>query len=360
MSRERVPAVPQSAQNAAFLAVATAIALAMRLFLFPLESGDYQQFLHPWFEALRQNGGLAAVGLEIGDYTPPYFYVLALLTYLPVRDLFSIKAVSCAADVVLAVFAANLASGDRRLSQTWTAAYCAVLFLPSAFLNSAAWGQCDAMYVSALLAFVYYAWKGRDVAAAVSFGVSITLKLQAVFLAPLFLLLLLKKRLRWRSVLAVPAVYVAACLPAAAMGRNLWDLLTIYFRQAGQYNLLAMYLPNLYTWLGDSADPSIGRAGIFLAGGVVLCAVFSSGSGISRSRCRICWHWRSFLRCSPRFCFPTCTSGIITRPTCSASALRSISRKNGGCRLPCAFPPPMWCATTCSRRIFCLSSSSAC
>lgn len=35
-----------------------------------------------------------------------------------------------------------------------------------------------------------------------------------------------------------------------------------------------MYLPNLYTWLGDSADPSIGRAGIFLAGGVVLCAVF--------------------------------------------------------------------------------------
>lgn len=274
MSRERVPAVPQSAQNAAFLAVATAIALAMRLFLFPLESGDYQQFLHPWFETLRQNGGLAAVGLEIGDYTPPYFYVLALLTYLPVRDLFSIKAVSCAADVVLAVFAANLASGDRRLSQTWTAAYCAVLFLPSVFLNSAAWGQCDAMYVSALLAFVYYAWKGRDVAAAVSFGVSITLKLQAVFLAPLFLLLLLKKRLRWRSVLAVPAVYVAACLPAAAMGRNLWDLLTIYFRQAGQYNLLAMYLPNLYTWLGDSADPSIGRAGIFLAGGVVLCAVF--------------------------------------------------------------------------------------
>ena len=91
MNRERVPAVPQSAQNAAFLAVATAIALAMRLFLFPLESGDYQQFLHPWFETLRQNGGLAAIGLEIGDYTPPYFYVLALLTCLPVRDLFSIK-----------------------------------------------------------------------------------------------------------------------------------------------------------------------------------------------------------------------------------------------------------------------------
>ena len=66
MNRERVPAVPQSAQNAAFLAVATAIALAMRLFLFPLESGDYQQFLHPWFETLRQNGGLAAIGLEIG------------------------------------------------------------------------------------------------------------------------------------------------------------------------------------------------------------------------------------------------------------------------------------------------------
>lgn len=72
-----------------------------------------------------------------------------------------------------------------------------------------------------------------------------------------------------------PAVYLAACLPAAVMGRSLWELLTVYFSQAGQYNLLAMFLPNLYTWLGESTAAEISRAGVLLAGGVVLCAVFS-------------------------------------------------------------------------------------
>ena len=58
------------------------------------------------------------------------------------------------------------------------------------------------------------------------------------------------------------------------MGRSLWDLLTVYFSQAGQYSMLAMFLPNLYTWLGDSTAAEISRAGVMLAGGVVLCAVF--------------------------------------------------------------------------------------
>ena len=44
---------------------------------------------------------------------PPYFYILALLTYLPISDLFAIKMVSSAVDIVLAIFAANLAADGR-------------------------------------------------------------------------------------------------------------------------------------------------------------------------------------------------------------------------------------------------------
>ena len=217
----------------------------MRVFLFPIESGDYLQFLHPWYETLRENGGLLAIGMDIGDYMPPYFYILALLTYLPVRDLYAIKIVSSLVDLLLAVFAANLASDGKRFSRRWMAVYCVVLFLPSVFLNSAVWGQCDAIYVSALLAFLYYVHRGRSNAAVLAYSISFVFKLQAVFLAPLLLLLLLKRRVRWQSLWILPAVYLAACLPAAVMGRNLWDLLTVYFSQAGQYNLLAMFLPNL-------------------------------------------------------------------------------------------------------------------
>ena len=90
-------------ENILFLIVITFLAMAMRFFLFPIESGDYLQFLHPWYETLKENGGLLAIGMDIGDYMPPYFYILALLTYLPISDLFAIKMVSSAVDIVLAI-----------------------------------------------------------------------------------------------------------------------------------------------------------------------------------------------------------------------------------------------------------------
>ena len=257
-----------------FLAAITLVAMAMRVALFPIESGDYHQFLHGWFTQLKEAGGLGGIGLEIGDYMPPYFYILALLTYLPVDDLVSIKLVSCIADILLAALVFRLVRLRWRSPSYAAAAYCAVLFLPSVFLNSAAWGQCDAIFVSALLAFLYHADQGHSNRAVLWYAVSIIFKLQAVFLGPLVLYLLLKRRIRLRSVWIFPAVYLAACLPAALMGRNLWSLLTVYFAQAGQYNLLAMFLPNPYTWFGDSTSPALSRAGIFLAGGIVLCVLF--------------------------------------------------------------------------------------
>ena len=149
------PSMVEGLEDSIFLVLCTALAMMMRVYLFPIESGDYLQFLHPWYETLKENGGLLAIGMDVGDYMPPYFYLLALLTYLPIRDIFAIKALSSLADIVLAVFAANLVDFERKSRVKWTAAYCTVLFLPSVFLNSGVWGQCDAIYVSALLAFLY-------------------------------------------------------------------------------------------------------------------------------------------------------------------------------------------------------------
>lgn len=257
-----------------FLVFITMMAMLMRISLFPIESGDYHQFLHPWFVQLKEAGGLLGIGVEIGDYMPPYFYILALLTYLPVKDLIAIKLVSCIADIILASMVFRLVRLRWRNPGCATAAYCVVLFLPSVFLNSAAWAQCDAIFVSALLAFLYHASLNHSNRAVFWYAVAFVFKLQAVFLGPMVLYLLLKRRIYLRSIWIFPAVYLAACLPAAMMGRNLWDLLTVYFNQAKQYNLLAMFLPNPYTWFGDSTSPEISRAGVFLAGSIVLCTLF--------------------------------------------------------------------------------------
>lgn len=260
------------AENVFFLIAVTALAMLFRLKFFGYESSDYHQFLQGWFSFLRENGGLAAVGFNFGDYTPPYYYLLALLTYLPIRDLYLIKMLSCVFDIVLAYFVFRLV--DLKYNEFWgEMAYAITLFLPSVIINSSVWAQCDCMYTAALLATVYYLMTDRENRAMIAYGIAFVLKLQAVFLAPFLLLLLLRKKIRWRSVLIIPLVYVTAILPAVFLGRNFWELLTVYFRQAKEYNQLTMNLPNLYTWFPEHAPAWVGVAGVLFAGAVVLATI---------------------------------------------------------------------------------------
>ena len=58
------------------------------------ESGDYQLFLKDWFDYLKANGGIHALKSYVGDYNAPYVTLMALLTYLPIKSLYSIKIIS--------------------------------------------------------------------------------------------------------------------------------------------------------------------------------------------------------------------------------------------------------------------------
>ena len=261
-------------ENAAFLFLITVFALLMRFLLFPFESGDYHQFLQGWYTALKENGGFAAVGMNIGDYMPTYLYLLALFTYLPVSGLTAIKLISSVADLVLAVYVMQTVNLKFENKTYGVMAYALVLFFPSVFLNSAVWGQCDAIFTAALVACVYYLMQNQEGKAVTAFSIAFAFKLQAVFLAPFLLLLLLKQKIRLRTLLIIPLVYFVAIIPAAMMGRDFFDLITVYFSQAGQYSMIAMFLPNLYTWLPEDTPGYISKAAVILAGALVLISLF--------------------------------------------------------------------------------------
>ncbi|QNK39655.1 glycosyltransferase 87 family protein [Caproicibacter fermentans] len=257
------------AENIFFMVAVTVLAMAVRLRFFGYISSDYRQFLSGWFELLRQNGGLSAVGINFGDYTPAYYYLLALLTYLPFSGLHLIKALSCAGDVAAAYYVFRIV--DRKYGEFWgEIAYAVTLFLPSVILNSAVWAQCDSIYTAALLACICYLMEDRQYLAVTAFSIALAFKLQAVFLAPFLFVLLLKGRIKARCLLIPPLVYVISILPAAVMGRNFWELLTVYFRQSQEYNELTMNLPNLFTWFPADAPESVGRAAVLAAGALVL------------------------------------------------------------------------------------------
>lgn len=261
-------------QNAAVLAGLVVLAVLLRAALFPVKSGDYYQFLQPWFQQIRAGGGFSALAEPVGDYMPTYFYLMALLSYLPGPDLALIKFSSCAADFLLAFLVMRTVQAYRPGRFAGFAAFVAVLFFPPVFLNSAGWGQCDAMYICALLASFRACLHRRSWLAVLGFSIAFVLKLQAVFFAPFLLLLLLKRHLKWRSLLVLPAVYLAAILPAALLGRDFGEMLTVYIAQAGQYRMLCMGIPNLYAFIGENRSAELGRAGVALAAATVVLFLF--------------------------------------------------------------------------------------
>lgn len=261
------------------LVLISAIAIAVRTFFINVQSGDYVNFLGPWFDQIQQNGGLRALAVALGDYNVSYLFIIAVLTYLPFPSLYSLKAVSILGDFVMALFAGKVAcklTNDRRAGVLM---YALCLLWPEVVLNSSAWAQCDAIYTAGILACIYYLIEDKPYPACLAFGVSFAFKLQSIFFAPVLLIFLLKRKIRIRHLLLVPAVFLLSAAPAVLAGRGLWNILTIYFRQTKSYSeYLTLNAPSLVSlFQKDGLSPAM-RTGITIAailfcGAVVLAVV---------------------------------------------------------------------------------------
>ncbi|WMJ23017.1 hypothetical protein RBG61_13665 [Paludicola sp. MB14-C6] len=255
--------------------IITVAALLARASLFDFVSRDYELFLHPWFHSLKQAGGLNGIGLRIGDYTPPYIYILSLLTYLPFNSLYSIKLVSCLFDVACAILIFKMLFQQYKKVPLALLGYGIFLFTPTVLLNSAYWGQCDIIFTFFLLLCLNQSLQNKPLSSMVYFAIAFTFKLQAVFFAPLLLLLWLKGKFKFKHFFIIPLVYFISVIPAFLMGRPLFKLLTIYISQSGQYPELSLNAPNFYSWFGTN-DTSfiISKAGVLFCGIVILLLLY--------------------------------------------------------------------------------------
>jgi Gpi18-like mannosyltransferase len=131
------------------------------------------------------------------------------------------------------------------------AAFSALL-APTLVLNSAFWGQADAVYACVLLASIYFMARRKDGIAMALYSLGLALKAQAIFLLPLLAALALRREIRWRMLLWIPLVFLLVLVPALIAGRPLLDLLQIYPSQASQYEQLSMHAPSSLAWIPDS------------------------------------------------------------------------------------------------------------
>src|SRR5262245_59842421 len=220
--------------NVILAMMALAAVAAMRALL-PVEGppdSDFALFLYPWMDVIRHEG-LRSIAGGFSEYTPPYIYLLNLAALIEpaVGTMAAIKlinlpfVISCAWSIGAVV---RQASGNRDLGKI---AAAVTLFCPSLLINSFAHGQCDAIFTSFVIWFAYFAMRDRPALACLMFVLAVSFKLQAIFVSPLLLTLLLWRRMKLWHLMIIPATYVLMMVPAALAGRPWERLLTIYLRQ---------------------------------------------------------------------------------------------------------------------------------
>lgn len=229
-----LPARPGPARRsmlAAGLVAVAAVALGVRVLFLSRVSQDYTSFLSPWYDTLKAGGGFAAVGTEVANYNPPYLYLLAAVTYLPIPKIIAVKLISVVFDLVLAGFAAAIVRERFPRPAFWVSAFAVVLLAPTVVVNSSWWGQCDSIYAAFSFGSLWFLIRRQPVWACVFFGLAFAFKLQAVFFLPLLVIAIVANRHRIWTLLLSPAVFALALVPAALAGRDWGSLLAIYPNQ---------------------------------------------------------------------------------------------------------------------------------
>lgn len=246
------------------------LALFLRSLLLDHTTLDYQDFLSKWVQYFRAHGGFQALKDPVGNYNVSYLYFLALLSYLPIPDLYGIKLFSILFDVLLAWggfrLAGSLSKDDR--APLW--AFAVLLLLPTVLLNGSAWGQCDSIWGAFCVHALASSLEDKPKSSIALLALAFSFKLQAIFILPLWCALWFTGRVKFPHLFVFPGVFSLSMLPALLMGKPVKDILSIYLDQAGDsvgWKTLNYNSPSVFAFLPYQQElgPWAPKAAIALA-----------------------------------------------------------------------------------------------
>ena len=106
-------------------------------------------FLLPWLDHILEHGMVGAFSIPFSNYTPPYLYLMALVSPLAavVSKISLVKSLSIAGTLVLAAAVRQLLRSTGRKFSVET--LLCLMLLPSVAINAVGFGQCDAIWSAA-------------------------------------------------------------------------------------------------------------------------------------------------------------------------------------------------------------------
>lgn len=209
-----------------FLFCVTILACVVRFSVRKFESADYEVCLKGWYYYFCDNGGLGGLSQQVGNYPIFYQFLIALMTYIPINELYLFKMISILFDFILAIVVGmfvNLLTPDENcLSIKFCYAYTVVLFLPTIFMNSSVWAQCDSIYSVFGLLCIYFLFKERFNISFIFLGIAFAFKIQTVFIIPfIFVYYLCTKKFNITKICISLLSFWIMSLPGYIYGRSI-------------------------------------------------------------------------------------------------------------------------------------------
>jgi Gpi18-like mannosyltransferase len=249
-----------------FILTMVAAFVLIRGGLLYFKSSDYNIFLASWVRQMQELSLREAISAKIGDYNMPYLYVLALISRMNINNLYLIKLVSIAFDMVLAYYAMKIVSIKFNSINVQITAFLAVLGIPTVMLNGAFWAQCDVVYSSLVLAMLYYGFTGKSIKCLIFFGLAFSVKLQTIFIAPMLIVFLFTKKIKVIHLWVPILTFFATLVPALIAKKPFMETFSIYYKQVNSYPHMEAGALNIYVLLGDVSFANFNFAAIFMAG----------------------------------------------------------------------------------------------
>ena len=107
------------------------LSLIVRIHGLPYASGDYTNFVSRWFDTIKTGGGFSALKTSLGDYTPPYFYLLTLGTYTSINKLFYVKMLTFVFEIMSAFFVMKIVNIKYKNEKASYLSFGLLLFIPT-------------------------------------------------------------------------------------------------------------------------------------------------------------------------------------------------------------------------------------
>lgn len=257
------------------LAIAAAIGcalvgLTLRYLAREFATTDATQYLIPWY-AFARDHGVGGLNEAFTNYTPFYSYLLLIAAQFDWlgQPLSLVKAISAVFEFGCAIVAAQIVWGATGAPLRASMAFCAVWLAPTVIFNGAAWGQADSIWTFFTLLSVSLFMQDRN--GALPFAIAFAVKAQGVFLGPFVLGMMLRRKIHWTWLAAVPGVYVTLAIPVLLEGRPIASVLRIYVDQADTFHRLTMNAANIWVLAG----------GVPYAIGVAVGLLLASASGFA-------------------------------------------------------------------------------